>query len=328
MGWDAADEMKILAGRHHIDLAKRMCDHLEMPLGRARTAVFPDGELIVHVEENVRGRDCYVVLSTCEPVNDNLMELLVFADSLRRASARRITAVIPYFGYGRQDRKERGREPITAKLVANLITAAGYDRVVTLDLHAAQIQGFFDIPLDHLSSGAIFVRHFRSIRDQLGDLVVVSPDVGNLKVAEAYAQVLDGDLAVIYKRRVSGDVVEADTIMGEVAGKTVLMVDDMITTAGTSCEAASLLERAGAKRIIVAATHAVLVGKAIQRIHASPISEMVVTNTIPPGNSKFKLIQDRVKVLCVGRLFADTIDHIHNNKSVSSLFREFAESKR
>ena len=328
MGWDDAHEMKILAGRNHVDLSKRICDHLNMPLGRARTAVFPDGELIVHVEENVRGRDCFVIISTCDPVNDNLMELLVFADSLRRASARRITAVVPYFGYGRQDRKERGREPITAKLVANLITAAGYDRVLTLDLHAAQIQGFFDIPVDHLSSGAIFLRYFRSIRDELGELAVVSPDVGNLKVAEAYAQMLGGELAVIYKKRITGDMVESDTIMGDVKGKTVLMMDDMISTAGTSCEAAALLEREGAKRIIVAATHPVLVGKAIERLQASPITDVIVTNTIPPGNNKYKPLQDRLKVLCVGKLFADAIDHIHNNKSVSSLFREFAESKR
>jgi ribose-phosphate pyrophosphokinase len=200
--------------------------------------------------------------------------------------------------------------------------------VLTLDLHAAQIQGFFDIPVDHLSSGAIFVKHFRSIRDQLGDLVVVSPDVGNLKVAEAYAQILGGDLAVIYKKRISGDTVESSTIMGDVAGKTVLMVDDMISTAGTACEAATLLHGNGARRIIVAATHPVLVGQAIQRIQASPISEIVVTNTIPPGNSKSKALGSRLRVLCVGKLFAEAIDHIHNNKSVSALFSEFAVSKR
>jgi len=324
---DNGNGMKVFAGRNSVDLAERVCEHLGQPLGRARTEIFPDSELIVHIEEDVRGRDCYIVLGTSEPVNENLVELLIFADSLRRASARRITAVIPYFGYARQDRKERGRTPITAKLVANLITTAGYNRVVALDLHAAQIQGFFDLPVDHLTGGGIFLNHFRATRDQLGDLVVVSPDVGNVKVANAFADKLDGDLAIIHKRRISGDSVEADTIIGDVKGRTVLMVDDMISTAGTICEAASLLTRYGAKKIIVAATHAVLVKGAIQRIAASPIAELLVTNSIPHGN-KLKPIQDRVRVLCVGKLLASAIHHIHHNMSVSALFTEITESKR
>ncbi len=327
MNWDESSGLKVFAGRNSIDLAERVCEHLDQPLGRSRTEVFPDTELIVHIDEDVRGRDCYVVLGTSEPVNENLVELLVFADSLRRASARRITAVIPYFGYARQDRKERGRVPITAKLVANMITTAGFNRVLALDLHAAQIQGFFDIPVDHLTCGGIFLAHFRAMREQLGDLVVVSPDVGNVKIANSFADKLDGDLAIIHKRRISGDSVEADTIIGDVRGRTVLMVDDMISTGGTICEAASLLMRYDVKKIIVAATHAVLVKGAIQKLAASPMSEIVLTNTVPHGN-RLKPIQDRVRVLCVGKLLANAIHHIHHNKSVSALFRDFTESKR
>jgi ribose-phosphate pyrophosphokinase len=327
MSWQDAYELKIFAGRHCIDLAGRICDRLELPLGHARTEVFPDGEMIVHVDEDVRGRDCFVVLSTCAPVNENLVELLVFADSLRRASARRITAVIPYFGYARQDRKERGRVPITAKLVANMIATAGFDRVLAIDLHAAQIQGFFDLPVDHLAAGAIFLRHFNSMREELGELVVVSPDVGNVKIANTYADMLGGDLAVVYKKRLSGDAVKSDTLIGEVDGKTVLMVDDMISTGGTICEAAELVERLGARRIIVASTHAVLVGRAVERLAASPVSQIVITNTIPP-EGRLGAIADRTEILCVSELLAEAIDHIHLNKSVSALFKQFAESKR
>lgn len=327
MKWDETNGLRVFAGRNANDLAMRMCEHLGFPLGRSRTEVFPDSELIVHIDEDVRGRDCYIVLGTSEPVNENLMELLIFADSLRRASARRITAVIPYFGYARQDRKERGRTPITAKLVANLITTAGYNRVLALDFHAAQIQGFFDLPVDHLTCGGIFLQHFRQMREELGDLVVVSPDVGNVKIANSFADKLDGDLAIIHKKRLSGDSVESDTIIGDVRGRTVLMVDDMISTGSTICEAASLLTRYDVKRIIVAATHAVLVKGAIQKLAASPISEIVLTNTIPPGN-RLKPIQDRVRVLCVGKLLANAVHHIHHNMSVSALFRDFTESKR
>lgn len=327
MTWDQSNGLKVFAGRNSIDLATRVCEHMGQPLGGARTEIFPDTEQLVHIDEDVRGRDCYVVLGTSEPVNENLMELLIFADSLRRASARRITAVIPYFGYARQDRKERGRTPITAKLVANLITTAGFNRVLALDLHAAQIQGFFDLPVDHLTCGGIFLNHFRAMREELGDLVVVSPDVGNVKIANSFADKLGGDLAIIHKRRISGDSVESDTIIGDVRGRTVLMVDDIISTGGTICEAAALLTRYDVKRIIVAATHAVLVKGAIQKLAASPISEIVLTNTIPPGN-RLKPIQDRVRVLCVGKLVANAIHHIHHNQSVSALFRDMTDSKR
>jgi ribose-phosphate pyrophosphokinase len=268
-----------------------------------------------------------VVLSTGAPVNDNLMELLVFIDCLRRASAKRITVVTPYFGYARQDRKDEGRVPITAKLVANLITAAGAERVLAMDLHAAQIQGFFDIPVDHLSATKVFHEYFMSIREELGDLCLVSPDVGNVKVAEAFANLLGGDLAINNKRRVSGSDVTTGHLIGTVKGKTVLMYDDMITTAGTICEAAKVVLDQGAKKVIAAATHAVLVGLAMQRIAASPITRLVCTNTIPSGD-RIDPIKDRYIELCVSELLGEAIHRIHHNMSISALFRNTAGAKR
>jgi len=327
-----ANTLKVFAGRNSKDLAIGICRHLDLPLGAARTEAFPDGELIVKLDEDVRGRDCFVVLSTGSPVNDNLMELLVFIDCLRRASARRITVVTPYFGYARQDRKDEGRVPITAKLVANLITAAGAERVLAMDLHAAQIQGFFDIPVDHLSATKVFHEYFMSIREELGDLCLVSPDVGNVKVSEAFANLLGGDLAIINKRRVSGSDVTTGHLIGSVRGKTVLMYDDMITTAGTICEAAKLVLDQGAKKVIAAATHPVLVGMAIQRIAASPISRLVCTNTIPlnigPSGDRVAPIRDRIIELCVSELLGEAIHRIHHNMSISALFRNTAGAKR
>ncbi|GAB4546713.1 MAG: ribose-phosphate pyrophosphokinase [Phycisphaerales bacterium] len=328
MSYDDGRELKVVAGRHSIDLARRICEHIDIPLGKARTDVFPDGELISFVEEDVRGRDTFVVLSTAPPmVNESLVELLIMADSLRRASAHRITAVIPYFGYARQDRKERGRTPITAKLVANMITTSGFDRVVTLDLHAAQIQGFFDLPLDHLSSMPVFGDHLIPHRDELGDLVVASPDIGNVKIANLYAEMLDAELAIIEKRRVSGSAVKAANIVGAVKDKTILLVDDMISTAGTICEASRVLKDRGAGKVFALATHGLFVGPAIERLEVSPIEKIFVTNTIP-FESRIAPIRDRVQTLCVGKLFADAIDHIHHNKSISALFTRYAQSKR
>ena len=327
MSRDDANQLKIFAGRHSAALAQRVCQRLELPLGAARTEVFPDGEIIVKLEEDVRGRDCFVVLSTCTPVNDNLMELLVYIDCLRRASARRITTVIPYFAYARQDRKDEGRTPITAKLVANLITKAGADRVVALDLHAAQIQGFFDIPVDHLSATPVFRDYFLSIRAELGDLCLVSPDVGNVKVAESFANMLGGDLAIIHKRRVSGSDVRTGSLIGSVKGKTVLMYDDMITTAGTIVEASKLLLENGASRIIAAATHPVLVGMAMQRLQGSAISKIVSTNSIP-SDRRIDPIRDRYVELCVSPLLAEAIHRIHHNMSISALFNNTAGAKR
>lgn len=321
------DHLKIFAGRAGGDLAQAMCDHLNLPLAEGQTEVFPDGELFVKVDEDVRGRDCFVVQSTCNPVNNNLMELLIYIECLRRASAKRITAVIPYFGYARQDRKDAGRVPITAKLVANLITAAGADRVLCMDLHAAQIQGFFDIPVDHLSATQVFFEHFEDKRDELGDIVVVSPDVGNVKVAKSYASMLDADLAIIDKRRESGMKVETKNLIGSVEGKTVLMFDDMISTAGTVCEAAKMVMEFGATRVISAATHAVLVGLAMERLCESPISQIVVTDTIPNGQ-RTAAIAHKLTKLTVAKLLGEAVHRIHHDMSISALFRRGADVKR
>lgn len=321
--------IKVFAGRGSTDLANRVCRQMGIELCAARTTVFPDGELIVKLEEDVRGRDCYVVLSTCEPVNDNLMELCVAIDCLRRASAGRITAVIPYYGYARQDRKDEGRVPITAKLVANMIVAAGAHRVMSIDLHAAQIQGFFDIPVDHLSATPVFVEYFRKLKKtgELNDLCLVSPDVGNVKVAESMANLLGGDLAIINKRRLSGSKVATGNLIGNVEGKTVLMFDDMISTAGTVCEAAKLVRERGAKDVIAAATHAVLVGPAVERLSSSPISRVVVTNTIPMP-ARVEPLKSKIVQLDVGALLGEAILRIHNNQSVSALFEDTAGVKR
>jgi ribose-phosphate pyrophosphokinase len=323
----ASSELKVFAGRVSRPLAERVCRHLDIPLGQARTISFPDGELIVKLDEDVRGRDVYVILSTSEPVNDNLMELLVFIDCVKRASADRVTVVIPYFGYGRQDRKDEGRVPITAKLVANLITASGADRVLAIDLHAAQIQGFFDLPVDHLSATPVFFDYFHSIRAELKDLCLVSPDVGNVKVAESMANHLGGDLAIINKRRISGERVATGNLIGNVEGKTVLMFDDMISTGGTVCEAAKLVIERGAKQVIAAATHGVLVGMAPQRLAEAPISKIVVTNTVPIG-PRCEPIRGKLVELCVSPLLAQAIHRIHNNQSVSALFKRTAGAKR
>lgn len=320
--------LKIFAGRHSVELARGVCKHLGLPLGGARTEGFPDGEIIVKLDEDVRGRDCYVIISTGTPVNDNLMELLIFIDCLKRASARRVTVVTPYFGYARQDRKDEGRVPITAKLVANLITTAGAERVLAIDLHAAQIQGFFDIPVDHLSATPVFYNYFQSIREELGDLVLVSPDVGNVKVAESFANLLGGDLAIIHKRRLSGSEVKTGSLIGNVKGRTVLMYDDMISTAGTVCEAAKVVVNAGASKVIVAATHGVLVGMAMERLSEAPISRIVCTNTLPDGIERAARIKDRYVELCVADLLGEAIHRIHHNMSVSALFKKTAGAKR
>ena len=264
----------------------------------------------------MRGRDCFVVQSTCEPVNEHLVELLIFLDCLRRASARRITAVIPYFGYARQDRKDEGRVPITAKLVANLITTAGADRVLAIDLHAHQLQGFFDIPVDHLAGELVLNKYFWD--KKISDLAVVSPDVGNIKIASRYASHLGGDLAIVHKRRISGSKVEAQKIIGDVRDKNVLMCDDMIATAGTVCSAATLLKEVGAKKIYVGATHGVFASQALDRLAKTPIDQIVVTDTIPL-NENSKQIKG-LKVLSVASMLGEAIKRIHRNESVSSLF--------
>lgn len=327
MTQNECEGLKIFSGRHTRELSSRVCEHLGHPLGDAKTIVFPDGEMLVKLEEDVRGRDCYVIVSTCEPVNENLVELLIFTDCLKRASARRVTLVIPYFGYGRQDRKDEGRVPITAKLVANLITAARADRVLTIDLHAAQIQGFFDLPVDHLSATPVFLEYFEKIRHELGELCLVSPDVGNVKVAEGLANLLGGDLAIINKRRLSGSEVAVGNLIGSVTGKTVLMFDDMISTAGTICEAARLVKEHGAREVIAACTHPVLVGMAMQRLAEAPISRLVVTDSIP-GGPRVEPLKDKLVQLSVGPMLGEAIKRIHQNQSISALFRRTAGMKR
>jgi ribose-phosphate pyrophosphokinase len=254
--------------------------------------------------------------STCEPVDEHLVELLIYLDCLRRASASRITAVIPYFGYARQDRKDEGRVPITAKLVANLITTAGADRVLAIDLHAKQLQGFFDIPVDHLTGELVLNKYFRD--KKINNLTVVSPDVGNMKIAARYAEHLGGELAIVYKKRVSGSEVEANEMIGEVEGRNILMCDDIIATAGTMCSAAGLLKERGAEKIYIAATHAIFALQALERLAEAPIEEVVVTDTIPSSEQIKKV--DSVKVLSVAAMLGEAIKRIHRNESVSSLF--------
>ncbi|MBI1338218.1 MAG: ribose-phosphate diphosphokinase [Phycisphaera sp.] len=314
------DHLKIFCGRASRDLSEAICRHLGLPLGQGHTDMFPDGEIIVKLEEDVRGRDCFVVQSTYHPVNAHLMELLIYIDCLKRASARRITAVLPYFGYARQDRKDEGRVPITAKLVANLITTAGADRVLAMDMHAEQIQGFFDIPVDHLHAAPVITQHLETLWKELSPVALVSPDVGNVKTASKYATWLGGDFAIIDKRRKSGTEVRSANIIGDVKDRAVLMIDDMISTAGTICEAARLVMAHGARDVIAAATHPVLVGLAMERLRESPISKIIVTDTIPCG-PRCKPIEDKLVELSVAGLLGDAIHRIHHNQSVSSLFR-------
>jgi ribose-phosphate pyrophosphokinase len=308
----------VFGGTGNPQLARAICKYLRLPLGAAKIERFPDGERFIKLEDDVRGRDCFVVQPTCSPVDENLMELLIFLDCLRRASASRTTAVIPYLGYARQDRKDEGRVPITAKLIANLIVTAGADRVLAIDLHAKQIQGFFDIPVDHLTAGPVLVKYLR--KKKLSDLTVVAPDVGNMKTAALYAAALGGELAIIHKRRVSGSEVECDEVIGVVEGRNIVMCDDMITTAGTLCGAAKMLKERGAEKIIAGATHGVLAGGAVELIKAAPFDEVIVTDTVPLNNKAASL--ENIKVLTVASLLGEAIGRIHKDESVSIMFDE------
>ena len=311
------DNLALFAGSANRPLAGAIGEYLGIALGRHTLQSFPDGELLVKLEEDVRGRDVFIIQSTCQPTNETLMELLIFIDCARRASAERVTAVIPYYGYARQDRKDEGRTPITAKLVANLIVTAGADRVLTCDLHAGQIQGFFDIPVDNLYAEPVLSREFK--RRDWKDLVVVSPDPGSTRRAGQYAARLGADLAIVDKRRISGDTVKHGYLIGDVKDKTVLMMDDMITTAGTICGSAQVCKDNGAKEIYVGATHGVLVGDSLARLREAPINEVVVTDTIPIPQEKIDAI-GKLKVLSVAMLMGEAIHRIHNDESVSSLF--------
>jgi len=310
------DNLKIFSGSSNPALASDVCKYLEIPLGGAKIERFPDGEKAIRVEDDVRGRDCYVVQSTCDPVDEHLVELLIFLDCLRRASASRVTAVIPYFGYARQDRKDEGRVPITAKLVANMITTAGASRVLAIDLHAHQLQGFFDIPVDHLAGDLVLSKYFRDLK--INNLTVVSPDVGNMKTASRYATQLGGDLAIVHKRRLSGSKVEAREIIGEVRGRNILMCDDIIATAGTVCSAVNLVKERGAEKVYVGATHGVFAPQALDRLAKTPIDQVVVTDTIPQNKTSKKI--SNIKVLSVASMLGEAIKRIHRNESVSNLF--------
>jgi ribose-phosphate pyrophosphokinase len=318
---ESSTGLKLFGGSGNVMLAERIAASVGLALGKVKTEHFPDGEVIVKLEDDVRGRDCFVVQPTCPPVNETLMELLIFIDCLRRASARRITAVVPYFGYARQDRKSEGRTPITAKLVANLITEAGADRVLTMDLHAEQIQGFFDIPVDHLSAEPVFTRYFK--KKNITNGVVVSPDVGNLKKIDHYLSSIGPnlDLAVIDKRRIDGGSIVARNIIGSVEGKTVLMFDDMITTAGTMTEAIKLVRHRGAKEVYVSATHPVLAGPAVDRLASADITQICVSDTIPLKEDARQRLKN-IKILSVADLLGEAIRRIHRNESVSSLLNQ------
>ncbi len=312
----SGSELKIFSGTAHPQLAHSIADYVGIPLGDASIRAFPDGETSVRINENIRGRDVFIVQPTCPPANHNLMELLIIADAMRRASAARITAVMPFFGYARQDRKDRPRVPITAKLVANLIGAAGVDRVLTVDLHAQQIQGFFDLPVDHLYALPVFLKHLRG-RD-LSPLVVASPDVGGIKVADSYARALNVNLATVAKKRKSDTEVESAYIIGEVEGKNVLLVDDLTTTAGTITSAARICKAHGAKTIYAAVTHAVLTDMAIERLRDSEIVELITTNSIPERTAQ--LADCRINILDIAGLLGEGIRRIHGDESVSGLF--------
>ena len=307
--------LKLFTGNANPALAQEIADYLSVKLGNAQVKHFSDGEISIMIDESVRGSDAYIIQPTCTPVNDNLMELLIMVDALRRASARRITAVLPYYGYARQDRKSRGREPITAKLVANLITQAGARRVLAMDLHAQQIQGFFDIPLDNLMGLPILADYYK--HKDTENLVVVSPDMGGVARARNLAQQIGVPLAIIDKRRPKPNVSEVMNIIGDIEGKEVILVDDMIDTAGTITNGAQALIDRGAKCVDACCTHAVLSGPAIERINNSPIQELVTTNTIPLGDKQ----SDKIKVLSVAPIIGEAILRIHLDQSVSELFR-------
>lgn len=309
------DMLKIFTGNANTELAQEICAYLKVPLGKAKVGRFSDGEISLAIDESVRGADVFVIQPTCNPVNDNLMELLILIDALRRASAWRITAVIPYYGYARQERKTRARDPISAKLVANLITAAGADRVLTMDLHAGAIQGFFDIPVDHLTAIPILADYFKALN--LKELVVFSPDVGGVIRARNLAERLKAEIAIIDKRRPAANVAEVMNIIGEVEGKTVIMVDDLIDTAGTICLGAQALKEQGARAIYACCTHPVLSGPAVERLEASPIEEVVVCNTIPVPPEKNT---PKLRHLSVAPLLGEAIMRIHRDESVSTLF--------
>lgn len=308
-------QIKLFSGNAHRKLAEAICKELNVPCGNCEVGKFSDGEIFVNIAETVRGCDVFIIQPTSSPVNDNLMEALILIDALKRASAGRINAVIPYYGYARQDRKTKAREPITAKLVANLLTEAGADRVISMDLHAGQIQGYFDIPVDHLSGISILADYFKDMIDE--DTVVVSPDIGGVVRVRNFASILDLPIAIIEKRRPKANVSEVMNVIGDIKDKNVILVDDIVDTAGTITKAAEVLKNIGAKHVYACATHAVLSGPAIERIDNSVIEKFIVTDTIPLSDEK-KI--DKIEVVSVAPIFAEAIRRIHLDESVSILF--------
>lgn len=314
-------DIKLFSGTANPELSEQIAAYLNVPLGKISLGRFPDGEISCKIDEDVRGRDLFLIQPTCPPVNENLMELLIMIDSCLRASAERITAVIPYFGYARQDRKDEGRVPITAKLAANLITRAGADRVLTMDLHAAQIQGFFDVPVDHLYAAPVLNRHFQTSGIDLNEVVIVSPDEGSIKRALGHSKRLGGEVAIIDKRRTSAETtVQANLLGSPVKDKVALMFDDMISTAGSICGAAKVVHDFGAKEIHVACTHPVFCGPALERLEQVGLASLVCTNSIPLGAEVSERLPQLVR-LSVDQLVGDAIKAIHRNESVSKLFR-------
>jgi len=311
------DELKIFAGNSNLPLAREICQHLKIPLGQATVETFSDGETRVEVKENVRGGDVFVIQSTCSPGNNNLMELLLLLDAFKRASAKRITAVIPYYGYARQDRKVAPRVPISAKLVADLITTAGASRILTMDLHSGQIQGFFNIPVDNLYATPVLLQYLKG-RLNHSEVTIVSPDAGGVERARDFATRLDASLAIIDKRRLGPNVVAEMNIIGEVKDQIAVLLDDMVDTAGTLTMAAGALKREGAKRILACCTHAVLSGPAIQKINESALEEMIATNSVPLSPQAASC--NKIKVLSVAHLIGEAIGRTHDERSISSLF--------
>jgi ribose-phosphate pyrophosphokinase len=308
-------DLKIFTGNAHPDLGEAIARSLKMPLGRAHLARFSDGEVWFQIQDNVRGADVFVVQPTAPPVNENLMELLVMLDAFKRSSASRITAVIPYYGYARQDRKDKPRVPISAKLVADLLSTAGTDRILTMDLHASQIQGYFDVPVDHLFAAPVIIEHV--LKMELPDLTVVSPDAGGVERARAYAKRLDAALAIVDKRRDAPNVAEVHNVIGEVEGRTCLIVDDIVDTGGTLAKVAEAINAAGAREVLASSSHAVLSGHAVEKIEKSPLSKLIVTNSIPLSPEKRS---DKIVSLSIAKLLGRAIKNIHDETSVTSLF--------
>ncbi len=309
-------ELKLFSGSAHPDLAREIALHLGLPMGQCRLRRFPDTEVSFQIDENIRGTDVFIVQPTCAPVDEHIMEMLIMIDAFRRSSAARITAVIPYYGYARQDRKDKPRVPISAKLVANILSASGVDRVLTMDLHKAQIQGFFDIPVDHLFAAPVIIDFLA--RQNLPDLTIVAPDAGGAERARAYAKRLDGELAVIDKRRSDDGTAEVMNVVGDVTGRTCIIQDDIIDTAGTIVKAANALKENGAARVFACAVHGVLSGPAFDRIEKAPLEKLIVTNTIPLHGERDK--QGKIVSLSVAKLLSQAIRSIHEESSVSSLF--------